>query len=77
MLNRSSSYNFAEYRLSNGFDSDAEDLPRIPVHQHDGLNSPYDNVQPQTGSGHHRGHVWERRDVDDERRVSGTSAVSM
>lgn len=72
------------HRSSSGIESDAdsENLPPIPVQSNDSLGSPYENVRPgdrmspSEGSSPTR---WEfyHKPRDDDRRVSGASAMSL
>ncbi|KAK1121872.1 hypothetical protein K0M31_010182 [Melipona bicolor] len=72
------------HRSSSGVESDAdsENLPPIPVQGNDSLGSPYENVRPGDDLSSAEGTSptqWQfyHKPRDDDRRVSGTSVVSL
>ena len=77
-------YIFSGHRSVYGIESDAdsENLPPIPVQGHNNLGSPYENVRP--GDDYSPGENgsptrWQfyHKPRDDDRRISGTSAMSL
>lgn len=74
----------AGHRSSSGVESDAdsENLPPIPVQGNDSLGSPYENVRPGDDLSPAEGTSptqWQfyHKPRDDDRRVSGTSVMSL
>ena len=72
------------HRSSSGVESDAdsENLPPIPVQGNDSLGSPYENVRPGDDLSSVEGTSptqWQfyHKPRDDDRRISGTSVVSL
>lgn len=72
------------HRSSSGVESDAdsENLPPIPVQGGDSLGSPYENVRPEDDLSPAEGTSptqWQfyHKPRDDDRRVSGTSVMSL
>lgn len=72
------------HRSSSGVESDAdsENLPPIPVQGNDSLGSPYENVRPGDDLSPAEGTSptqWQfyHKPRDDDRRVSGTSVMSL
>lgn len=75
---------YAGHRSSSGVESDAdsENLPPIPVQGNDSLGSPYENVRPGDDLSPAEGTSptqWQfyHKPRDDDRRVSGTSVMSL